>query len=138
MTRLHLEQTSNKEVPQSVNRKLKPLYLSGTSHQSSFSQDSANWIWVVAQNLRASQKSQCLWNICCFLTWVLAPAKVWYLLELPQPTEMMPSCHNSQEYCEKHIVCKSYTTKCLSNKKHVDWNVKVVHLYEQGEQQTFE
>jgi hypothetical protein len=29
LTRLHLEQTSNKEVPQSVNRKLKRLYLSG-------------------------------------------------------------------------------------------------------------
>jgi hypothetical protein len=25
-----------------------------------FSQDSKSWIWVVAQNLRASQKSQCL------------------------------------------------------------------------------
>ncbi|XP_034889990.2 uncharacterized protein, partial [Populus alba] len=36
MTRLHLEQTSNKEVPQSVNCKLERLYLSGCSKITNF------------------------------------------------------------------------------------------------------
>jgi hypothetical protein len=49
-------------------------------------------------------------------TQVFALAKVWYLLELLQPPEMMPSCHNYQVYCEK---LRSCTRKSSTSRKYL-------------------